>query len=92
MFYLRCSTGMVKARSSQSAAEINDVEWGLVQPLLPIGGNAARGSGDRLIQRMAVRRRERGTFQEFIRREVVVPILARFEALDHYVPCRRRVL
>src|SRR5258708_2240389 len=64
-----------------------------VQLALPVRRDAALRPGHRLVQRMAVRRRECGAgLVEVVVAEVVEPVLAGLEAGDHDVAARGGVL
>jgi len=62
-----------------------DASRSSVQMALPIGGHTAGRAGDRLGERMAFGRSQRGSFEELFRAIVVEPLFSRLEASDHGV-------
>src|SRR5580692_9965480 len=67
-----------------------------VEVTLPVTRDGSSRPGHRLVGRMTIGRGQRGCVEELAGAVVVEPVLARFEALEHGVPCglvvRGRVL
>ena len=71
-----CSTLLVGRHRARASVEVK----------LPVARHGSGRTGYGLVGRMTIWRGQSGSFEEFAGAVVVEPVLARFEALQHWVP------
>jgi hypothetical protein len=63
-----------------------------VEVILPVCGDGVGRAGNRLVERMVLRRSELGSLHVVIGRIVVEPVLVRLEGADDWVTGRRSMM
>src|SRR5689334_9180762 len=90
----RCDSGRAaRYASTVVGSSAMRSSWaGSVEMVLPVVRHAALRSGHRLVFRVTVRRRQRGTLAVLLRFVVPEPVLAGLEALDDRMAEVRRMM